>query len=389
MTDSVHSSLIPVSASGTETPAAGKPARFAGWIRRHPLPAAAVLLILLACIYWGLVASDRYVSEARLVVDRTDLQSSQGTDLAGLVTGNHGSRDLQLLRDYLRSVDMLKRLDARLKLRDHYSDSRRDLLSRMWFRDASQEFFHEHFLSRTSIEIDEQAGVLGIRAQAYEAAMAKAVAAALLEEGEAFMNELGHRLARDQVAFIEDQVASSSDRALKARRALLDYQNASGLISPQAKAESLAAITSRLDGQISDLKARRAAMLGYLSPQAPDVALLDLQISAMEKQLVQEQGRLASPKGSALNRQVEEYQRLELEASFTQDVYRTSLVALEKGRIEASRTLKKLSVLQSPTLAEYPLEPRRIYNITVFALTILALAGIAHLLAAIVRDHQD
>ena len=77
------------------------------------------------------------------------------------------------------------------------------------------------------------------------------------------------------------------------------------------------------------------------------------------------------------------------EAGFAQDVYKTSLVALENGRVEAIRKLKKVSVLQSPTLAEYPLEPRRIYNIFVFALAVLALAGIAHLLAAIVRDHQD
>lgn len=388
MTDSAKPSHLPAATGGAVVAAPGRRPR-ASWLRRHPIPAVTLLLILLASIYWGLVASDRYVSEAHLVVDRTDLQSSQTMDFASLVTGGQSNRDLLLLRDHLRSVDMLKRLDVRLKLREHYSDTRRDLASRMWFRDASQEFFHEHFLNRTSIEIDERSGVLRIRAQAYEAPVARSVAVALLEEGEAFMNEMGHRLARDQVAFIEDQVAKSGERALKARRALLDYQNASGLISPQAKAESLAAITSRLDGQISEFKARRAAMLGYLSPQAPDVAQLDLQINAMEKQLALEQGRLASPKGGALNRQVEEYQRLEQEATFTQDVYRTSLVALEKGRIEAGRTLKKLSVLQTPTLAEYPLEPRRIYNIVVFALTLLALAGITHLLTAIVRDHQD
>ncbi|MDM0021724.1 hypothetical protein [Variovorax saccharolyticus] len=164
------------------------------------------------------------------------------------------------------------------------------------------------------------------------------------------MNEMGHRLAREQVAFLEQQVAQSGERALVARRALLDFQNKTGLISPQAKAGSLVAIGARLEGQISELKARKAAMLGYLSPQAPDVAQIDLQIGALERQLGAEQKRLAAPQGSTLNSRVEEYQRLELESTFAQDVYRTSLVGLEKGRIEVGRTLKKISVLQSPSL---------------------------------------
>ena len=361
------------------------------WIRSHPTMSAAGLLILLAAIYWCLVASDRYVSEARVVVDRTDFSVGQNVDLSSLITGG-GARnqaDMLLLRDHLRSTDMLARLQARLDLRAHYSDRSRDPLSRMWSATVPQEFFLRHYLSRVSIEMDEAAGVLRIRAQAYDERTAQAIAKVLLEEGEAFMNEMGHRLAREQVGFLEKQVAESGERALKARTSLLNFQNKTGLISPQAKAESLVAITARLEGQLSELKARRAAMIGYLSPQAPDVAQIDLQVGALERQLAEEQKRLAAPQGSTLNSRVEEYQRLEMEANFAQDVYRTSLVGLEKGRLEAGRTLKKLSVLQSATLPEYPEQPERLYNLLVFALVVLTLGGIAQLLLAIVRDHKD
>ena len=36
-----------------------------------------------------------------------------------------------------------------------------------------------------------------------------------------------------------------------------------------------------------------------------------------------------------------------------------------------------------------PLEPRRLYNVVVFVIVALMLAGVLHLLAAIVRDHKD
>jgi capsular polysaccharide transport system permease protein len=51
--------------------------------------------------------------------------------------------------------------------------------------------------------------------------------------------------------------------------------------------------------------------------------------------------------------------------------------------------LKKVSVLQYPNEPQYPLEPRRIYNTLIFILFALMVAGIMHLLAAIIRDHKD
>jgi capsular polysaccharide transport system permease protein len=357
-------------------------------VRRRALQVALVAIVL-AIIYWGAVASDRYVSEAIVVIDRTDLGGGQNMDLASLFTGSRNDHELMLMRDHLRSVDMLEKLDARLQLRAHYSDEQRDPLSRMWFADADQEFFHRHYLSRVGIELDNTSGVLRIKAQAYTPAMAQAITSTLLEEGERFMNDITHRLARDQVAFLETQVGEMSERVIKSRLALVDFQNEKGFLSPQAAAEALTSIVARLEGELSQLKASRATMLGYLSPTAPDVAQINLQIASVENQLRAEKGRLTSPKGGTLNRTVEEYQRLEMVAMFAQDVYKTALTALERGRIEAIRNLKKVSIIQSPTLPQYPLEPRRIYNIIVFALSVLVLAGIVQLLAAIIRDHQD
>lgn len=351
----------------------------------------ATTAIVLVILYWGLIASDRYVSEASIEIERTDLMGGASLDFGTLLSGVSAGRnkDQLLLREYLRSLDMLKKLDEKLDLRGHYSDTSFDLFSRMWGKDRRQEIFHQHYLSRTSIELDEYSGLLQVKVQAYEPKMAKAIADLLVSEGERYMNELGHAVARDQVAFLEKQVTEMGQRAIVARRELLAFQNAKGMLSPQALAETLQGTLNRLESQLTDLKARRAALLGYLSPEAPGVIEINLQIQAIEKQMEHEQERLTSPKGKTLNVAVEEYQRLEMAAKFAEDVYKTALVALEKGRVESLRTLKKVAVLQSPSLPDYPLEPRRIYNIFAFTLAALLLAGIVHLLAAIIRDHRD
>jgi capsular polysaccharide transport system permease protein len=367
-------------------------ARFFRWLLEEIAPALlrrriiglAVIASLLAAVYWLLIASDRYVSEAHVIIQRTDLAGGQSMDFSSLLgSAVNGSRaDQLLLRDHLLSVDMLKKLDAALNLRAHYSDSRRDLLSRMWFQDASIEWFHRHYLGRVSVEFDEYAGVLLIKAQAYEPDMARTIAGLLVKEGEKFMNSIAHELANEQVSFLENQVKQMSQRALAARQAVLNYQNRKGLVSPQATAENIAGIVAKLEAQRTELETQRRALQAYLVSEHPNIIQLDQQTAAIARQIAEEQAKLASPEGKTLNRTVEEFQRLEMEAGF-------ALIALEKGRVEAIRTLKKVSVLQAPSLPEFALEPRRYYNTLVFALVAMLLAGVAHLLAAIVRDHKD
>ncbi|MGF1613995.1 MAG: chain-length determining protein [Gammaproteobacteria bacterium] len=369
--------------------------RVHGWLTpalvRHGPLRASLIASVLAAMYWGFFASDRYVSEAHVVIQRTEFAGGQTVDFGGLLpgVGNVGRSDQLLLRAHLLSVDMLEKLDGKLKLRDHYSDTSRDALARLWNRDAPLERFHRHYLSRVGIEFDEYSGVLILRAQAYDPETAQAIGARLVDEGERYMNRLAHGLAQEQVAFLEKQVAEMSRRAIEARQAVVAFQNQEGLISPQTTAESRSAIIGKLEAQLADLQAKRTTLLGYLAARAPAVVDVNLQIAAMEKQIAQEQARLAAPGGQTLNTTIEEFQRLQLAAEFTQEVYKTALVALEKGRVEATRTLKKVSVLQSPTLPQYPLQPRRLYNTVVFALVTLLLAGVVHLLGAIIRDHKD
>jgi len=376
--------------SGMPRPAAwGGPWAVAVYRRR--VFGIALLASLLAALYWSVIASDRYVSEARVIVQRTDFAGGDGLNLGSLLGGggSGNQQDQLLLRDHLLSVDMLTKVDARLNLRAHYSDAPRDPLSRMWFEDASLERFHRHYLSRVSVEFDDYSGVLSIKAQAFDPKTAHAIAAMLVEEGERFMNALAHDRAREQVAFLEKEVTAMNDRVAQARERVVQFQNREGLVSPQATAENLVAIVGRLENELTDLTTRRAAMVSYLMPKSPSVVELDQQISAVKKQIAKEKSRLASSKHKTLNRTVEEYQRLQLSAEFALDVYKTALAALETGRVEATRTLKKVSILQSPFEPQYPVEPRRLYNIVVFILAALLIAGTLHLLGAIIRDHQD
>ncbi len=359
-------------------------------LRRYPMLWAALLFVLISSVYWLLLASDRYVSEARVILARSDLSSGQAMDFASLIGGAAGGNrpDQLQLRDYLRSIDMLKKLDAQLMLRQHYS-SQGDWLSRLRDANAPVETLHQYFQNRVTVELDEFAGALVVHAQAYTPQMAQSISAFMLAEGERYMNALGNATAQEQVRFLEHQVDELGGRVHSSRARLLAYQNAKGLLSPQATAENLAAIVARLEGQMADLQTRRTGLLSFLQPQAPQVVEVNAQIDAVQTQLQRERARLTAPQGGTLNKSVEEFQRLQMDAEFAQQVLNTALISLERGRVDATRTLKQVQVMQSANLPEYPLRPRRLYNATVYALAALLLAGVLQLLLAIVRDHQD
>jgi capsular polysaccharide transport system permease protein len=342
-------------------------------------------------LYWTIIASDRYVSEANVIIQRTDLSSGKSIDVSAILAGTSGTNraDQLLLRDHLLSVDMLKKLDEALNLRAHYSNWKKDPISRMWFENSELEWFHRHYLSRVSIEFDDYAGVLRIKAQGYDAQTAQAIAQLLVLEGERFMNKIAHELAQAQLAFLVTEVEQMNRRLIDARRTVLEFQNRKGLVSPQATVESIGAIVAKLEAQRTEIQTQLAALPTKLVPDHPNIVMLKKSLEAVESQLAQEQAKLASPKGKTLNLTVDEFQRLEMEAAFAQDIYKSALVALEQGRMEATRTIKKVSVLQAPSLPEYPMEPRREYNIALTLLVGLLIAGTLKLLEDIVLDHID
>lgn len=348
-----------------------------------------LVLAVLTVVYWLLIASDRYVSEASVIIRKTDSITAPSFDLSVLIAGAAGANraDQLLLREYLLSVDMLKKLDAELHLRAHYSNENSDLLSRMWLQDM--EWFHRHYLSRVTIEYDDYAGVLHIESQAYDPETAQGISNLLVREGERYMNQISHELAETQVNFLITQVDMAQLRFQQAKQVLLAYQNENGLFSPQATAESLNILIAKLEEQRAQLRTQLASLPKTLDHDHPNLMMIKQSLSAVNRQIATEKAKLANPTGETLNITMEAFQQLEMEVTFTRELYKAALTALEKGRIDATRMLDKVSVLQTPTFPEYSMEPRRIYNTVVTLLFGLMLAGILRLLEGIILDHVD
>ena len=348
-----------------------------------------VCLVASFALYQWILVSDRYVSEANVVLESPQIAPTT-LDFSTLLTGGGAANtDMLLFRDHLLSYDMMRKVVEQLPFREHFSDPTQDFFSRLSDIEAPQEDLHEYYLRRVSVELDDYAQVLRIKVEAFTPDMAHSMATLLLNEGERHMNEMGQRLGDEQVKFLERQVDELFTRFELARKALIEYQNEHGLVSPSGTVESLSAIIAGMEGELASLKAERSALASFQRENSPQLVKVEAAINSLTEQIQQERSRLAQRSGNALNAVSAEYQSLELKAAFAQESYSGVLAALENTRIEAARKLKQVSVLQNPTFPEYPVLPDRLYNSVVFAVIAVFLGLIGQMLLLIIRDHGD
>lgn len=358
-----------------------------GFIKSQPHWALALLAIVLVSLYWFLWAEDRYLSRATVVLESPQI-AQPDISFSSILTGASGDKDLLLLREYLLSVDMLKQVEEELDFRSHYSENG-DVFARLGDAEAPIEDLHQYYLRRVTVEMDEYAGVLNVEVQAYTPEFAHQMVQLLLEAGEAHMNDMGQRLAFEQVEFLEEQLRRLEDRLDEARADLLAFQNKEGLVSPTSTVESINQVVATLEGELARIQAQRKALSSYQSAQSADMRRVQSEIEALREQIEKQRDRLAQATGESLNRISSQYETLELKAQFAQETYSSALAALENTRLEAARKLKQVSVLQSPLFPEYATKPDRLYNATVFAIVTLFLALIASMMILIIRDHRD
>ena len=347
---------------------------------------------IVACIYWTM-ASDRYVSEAVVLVQNTETGgASSPSDLLSMFTGGSGNKtDQMLLIEFLTSIDMLNKLDSELDLRGHYSDTNADIISRMWSKDISTEWFYKYFKNRVTVAYDEYSGVVRISAQAFDPETATKITTLLVQNGEDFMNKLSHKIADEQVLFLSKQVEISKNELLVANEQLLDFQNKRNMVSPTTEVENYQSLIANLEKQKSEILVKIDTLPANLGNNNHIKQSMLTNIKAIEEQIskLREKITNANEKVSALNELADEERLLKMDVEFKKEIYSSTLSGLAKGKLSAARLIKNVGILQSPSKPQYAVKPERLYSIAATIVVMLLVLGMLQLLNAVILDHVD
>jgi capsular polysaccharide transport system permease protein len=362
------------------------------WFRRHYLFALLVLLpTVVAIIYFGLVASDIYISESRYL-----LRSPQRQVQAGLVgqllqsTGlSHSQDDTYAVRDYILSRDALKELDDKVGVRKSFSSAHIDLFNRFaglgW--DKSFEEFYRYYGKHVGIEYDPVTSISILTVRAFTAEDAYKINGLLMEMSEQFVNTLNDRSRQDLIRFGDNEVKIASEKVKDASLALLTYRSSQSIFEPDRQAtlqlEGVAKIQQELISTEAEL-----VQLTKLSPDNPQISSLKSRAETLRNAIASEASKVTGARGS-FSARAPNFERLALDVEFADKQLGVALAELETARAEAQQKQLYLERLVQPNLPDMALQPRRIRSIfTTFLLGLIAW-GVLSMFVASVREHSD
>ena len=345
---------------------------------------------ILSVLYFGFIASNRYVSQAQFVI-RSGTKPTGSLSFGSLLqmTGiGQSEDDTYSVETFMTSRDAVHQLMQKIPLRKIYDRPGADFIARYpsLFYGKSNEEFYRYFQWMLDVVNDGNTGITTLRVEAFTPGDAYRVAKSLLALGEKKVNEMNGRIEGDAVRVAQNEVDDQQRKLVAAQVALTDFRTREMMIDPVKSALVMTGVIAKLSIAKAQFQAevRATEASSPLSPQLPG---LRRKVSALNGEIAQEQAKIAGPSNSLADK-LATYQRLELTREFAKQALTTATAALQAAKSQAHRQQLYLDRVVEPNLPDYPTKPDRLRTIaTVFAFNVIFLLVATTIMTGI-REHR-
>jgi capsular polysaccharide transport system permease protein len=349
-----------------------------------------VVPVLASILYFGLLASDIYISESRFVVRAPEKPAPIGLGAILQSAGfSNATDEVSAAQSYAVSRDALRAINKGDTFEKAYTRPGISMVDRFnpFGLSGSFEELYRYFQSKVSIQNDAATSITTLTVRAYTPQDARRFNQELLELSEATVNRLNLRGREDLVRFAQSEVDQAKARATDAAVALAGYRKRSGIVDPEKQADAQMQMISNLQNQLIAGKTQLAQLEKY-APENPQIPVVRTQIAAVQQQIDQEEGKVTGNRRSLAGSAVQ-FQRLTVENDFATQQLAAALASLEQARNEARKKQAYVERIVEPNVPDSPMEPRRLRGIfTTLVLSLIAY-GILRMLLAGVKEHAQ
>lgn len=350
---------------------AARPAKTRNMLWRHRWFFLFVGLPTFLCaIYYGLIASDIYVSQSAFVIKSPAQKTPPTLSLANLVQTSGlsaGQEQTKEVAEYIRSRNALRDLEAQTDVHRKYSRSDADFLSRFPapFHSDTFENLYRYYGSMVGADINPENGLAVLQVKAFSPADAYEINARLLDLSEALVNRLNQRAEGKAIAEAERRVQEAETRVRNARVAISAYRNSQELIDPAKQATGVLDVSNKLVADQAALQAQ-LELMRRVTPRNPSIPALQGRIVAVGREITAQTGRaVGTPTGIASK--LSTYEKLNVEQEFATQMLTAANTALEQARTEAERQQFYVERVIEPNKPDQSILPERLKKIlTVF-----------------------
>jgi len=337
---------------------------------------------------WG-ISLDRYASTVGFTVRQEEGPSA--TDIFGIVglTGSV-SGDGDILYEFIRSQDVVDRIDQRLGLRAYFAEYwGQDPLFALW-PEATIEDLHWYWRRTVRVSYDQSTGLTDLRVVAFDPEMAQAIAREILSESQSMVNALNEAARNDAIRYANSDLEQAETRLKEVRERLTEFRVRTQIVDLEADIQGRMGVTNNLQQQLAQELVAFDELSSTTNVDDPRIVQALRRINVIRERIVEERRNFATNEvqgtGEDYPTLISEFQGLVLESTFAEEAYRAGLAARDSALANADRQTRYLATYVSPTKAESSQYPQRGLIFGMAALLLVLSWSIVVLIYYAIRD---
>ena len=342
-------------------------------------------------IYFGLIASEQFISQSSFVVRSPKNQASL-SGLGAILQNSGFSRsqdDIYTVQEYMQSRSSLDALMKKMPVRQFY-ETKGDIFSRYnaFGLTGENEAFYQYYREKIGIHFDSVSGISNLNVTSFDAEESKKINEALLKQGEALINQLNERARKDTIRYAEEVVASAEKQVKEASSQLTKFRIKNGIFDLKAQSDVQLGLVSKLQDELIVIQTQ-LDQVKAITPENPQISGLTAREKSLRQEIARQLRAISGGGDHSLSSQASEYQRIYLENELAEKQLAAAITSLENAKAEADRQQLYLEVISQPSKPDLAQKPARLYNIVATFIIGLIIYGIASLLSASIREHKN
>ena len=336
--------------------------------RHYRLAFSFILLVLLPTIgagyYLYTMAKDQFVSEVGFTVRREEapLVSNLLTTLGNVSSSS--SSDSDILFEYVRSQELVRRVDEEIDLRSLYGVVYDEDPVFGLNPQATIEELVDYWQRVVRVSYAPSTGLLELEVRAFDPQTATRIARLVFSESSEMINELS-QIARDDATRYAREDLERAQADLKAlRQSLTEFRLRTQIVDPQAAIQGQMGLLASLQQQLGEALIEYDLLVGKAPDNDPRILQVKSRVEAIRARIDQERQQFGQggdvAAGENYATMVARFEQLLVEREFAEQKYATAVANFDRAQTEAQRQSRYLAAYVGPTEAESAIYPRRL-----------------------------
>jgi capsular polysaccharide transport system permease protein len=357
------------------------------YIRHGLFLVTVVAPIVIATLYFFVIAAPRYYSEAHFIVRSSATSDSSLTTVIENEGLSRANDETYAVDDYLTSRDIVDRLVKNNNLLAILSRPESDFINRYpnFYTHDNKENLYQRFQDMVDADIDTATGISTVQVNAFRAADAHAITVAILKYAEDLINQLNNRAYDDAERYAQSIVDRERAHVREIEEELTQYRNASGTVEPDKEAIATYDMIGKMTSELAMLQAD-VQLQSSVAPANPSLPAMRERIRSYQAEIDRQKLGIVG-KNTSLSTKLAGYENLVMERELAARALGLATVNLTRAREDARQQHLYLQTIVEPNLADEPDYWEPFIGMFIVILVSVTAFSIIRSLAAITLEH--